>query len=355
MQKRELTIYIFLIFLLFFTAGCSISLKSGETGNDGGVYVSANQGKVWKQMALIPTVTGSAKNIAGLDDYSLALDPSDIEAIYFGSVDNGLFYSYNRAKEWRLAEGLERKTISAVAVDPDSKCVIYAAIDNKIYKSTDCNRAWAQVYFDNNLETKIHSIVIDNYDSRNVYASTSRGEVIKSLDRGVSWKTVGRFDDEVKKIIISPNDSRVLFVGADKKNVWRSLDGGDSWVSLEESLKTFKDSKKFRDLAMSQAEPGAIFLATDYGLLKSGNQGDSWSQIELITPEKKAIINSIAVSPKSAKEIYYVTNTTFYSSDNGGETWTSDKLPTSRAGWKLLIDPENTNIIYLGVRKVQNQ
>ncbi|MBU1909334.1 MAG: hypothetical protein KJ726_04730, partial [Verrucomicrobia bacterium] len=48
---------------------------------------------------------------------------------------------------------------------------------------------------------------------------------------------------------------------------WRYLDAGESWVSLEENLKTFKDSKKFRDLAMSKAQAGAIFLATDYGLL----------------------------------------------------------------------------------------
>ncbi|PIR13652.1 hypothetical protein COV49_01420, partial [Candidatus Falkowbacteria bacterium CG11_big_fil_rev_8_21_14_0_20_39_10] len=317
MQNHKFKIYIFLTFLLFFTTACSVSFKSGETGNDGGVYASANQGKLWKQMALIPTVTGSAKSIASLDNYSLAMDPSDDEAIYFGSLDNGLFYSYDRAKEWRVAEGLERKTVTAVAVDPDAKCIIYAAMENKIYKSTDCNRAWEQAYFDNNVETKIYSIAIDYYDSRNVYIATSRGEVIKSPDRGTSWQTVGRFDDEVKKIVISPNDSRVLFVGTDKKSVWRSLDGGVNWVSLEENLKTFKDSKKFRDLAMSQAEPGVIFLATDYGLLKSSDQGNTWSQIELITPEKKAVINSIAVSPKNAKEIYYVTNTTFYSSENG--------------------------------------
>jgi len=58
----------------------------------------------------------------------------------------------------------------------------------------------------------------------------------------------------------------------------------------------------------------------------------------------------MAVNPQNTQEIYYVTNTTFYRSLDGGENWKTIKMPTSAIGWKLLIDPKEPNIIYLGIK-----
>ena len=354
-NKKSSLITLFLIVILALTiSGCSISFKSGEGGgNDGGVYVTANQGNNWAQKVLIPTTSGQPGSFGNLSVSSLVMDPSDSEAIYFGSVDNGLLYTYNGAGGWFLANGLGKATINAIAVDPGSKCIIYASLENKVYKSTDCNRTWAQVYYDNDVNTRVNAIAVDYYNSVNVYIGTSRGEIIKSSDRGGSWKTVGRLNNSVQRIIISPADSRLIFTATASKGIFRSADNGANWVGLEEKLKDFKDTLSFRDLAVAPADKGLIFLATNYGLLRSADNGENWEKIELITPEKKAIINSIAVSPKNSKEIYYVTNTTFYRSLDGGINWTTKKLPTTRAGWKLLINPKNPSTIYLGVRKIE--
>jgi len=354
-NKKNSLITLFLIVILALTvSGCSISFKSGAGGgNDGGVYVTANQGNNWAQKVLIPTTSGQPGSFGNLNISSLVMDPSDPGAIYFGSVDNGLLYTYNGAGDWFLVNGLGKATINAIAVDPSSKCIIYASLENKVYKSTDCNRTWAQVYYDNDVNTRVNAIAVDHYNSVNVYIGTSRGEVIKSSDRGGSWKTVGRLENSVEKIIISPADSRLIFAATAKKGIFRSTDSGDNWAGLAEKLKDFKDSLNFKDLAVVVADKGLIFLATNYGILKSADNGDNWEKIELITPEKKATINSIAVSPKNSKEIFYVTNTTFYRSLDGGTNWTTKKLPSTRAGWRLLINPENPDILYLGVRKIE--
>ncbi|MDD5291001.1 MAG: YCF48-related protein [Patescibacteria group bacterium] len=355
MFKNKLNLLIIMMVLAIMVSGCSISFKNGEGGgNDGGIYVTANQGNNWVQKVLIPTTSGQPGSFGNLNASSLAMDPSDPGAIYFGSVDNGLLYTYNGAGGWFLANGLGKVTINAIAVDPVSKCIIYAGIENKVYKSTDCNRTWAQVYYDNDVNTIVNTIAIDHYNSVNVFIGTSRGEAIKSSDRGGSWKTIGRFENSVQKIVVSPADSRLIFAATAKKGIFRSTDGGANWVSLEEKLKDFKNALSFKDLAVASADKGLIFLATNYGLLKSADNGDNWAKIELITPEKEATINSIAVGPKNSKEVYYVTNTTFYRSLDGGANWTTKKLPTTRAGWKLLINPENPNIIYLGARKIED-
>jgi hypothetical protein len=61
----------------------------------------------------------------------------------------------------------------------------------------------------------------------------------------------------------------------------------------------------------------------------------------------------VFISPKNVEEIYYATNTTFYRTSDGGKNWTTRKLPTSRAGWRLIVDPEDTNVIYMGVREIK--
>ncbi|GAF95037.1 unnamed protein product, partial [marine sediment metagenome] len=227
MFKNKLNLLILIMVIAIIVSGCSISFKTEDNGiNDGGVYVTINKGDNWQQKVLIPTTTGRPKSINTLSANVLAMDPNDSGAIYFGSVDNGLFYTYNGAKEWFIAKNLDKITINDVVIDSSSKCIIYAAIGNRVYKSTDCNRSWSQVYYDNDVNTIINSIVIDHYNSANVYIGTSRGEIIKSSNRGVSWQTLGRFKGDVEKIIISPHDSRLIFVATSKKGIYRSNDSG---------------------------------------------------------------------------------------------------------------------------------
>lgn len=353
MSKNKLR-FLLLIVLSLLITGCSISFKTKNSNlNDAGVYKTKTKGEKWAQTVLIPTITGRPKSIGGINVNVLIMDPSDNKAIYWGSEGNGLFYTYNKAAWWQPASSLGKKTINAVAVDFNSKCIIYAAANNEVYKSTDCSRSWSAVYFDNSEKTQINAIAVDHYDSANVYIGTSRGEIIKSQDGGKTWRVIERLKNDIKRIAISPDDSRNIFVATKSKGLFHSLDNGDTWDSLKEELKEFKSSASFRDLVVLGGDPASVFLATNYGLLKSTDDGDTWSKIELITPPKKAKINAIAVNPKNAKEIYYITNTTFYRSLDGGNNWTTKELPTSGRGWKLLIDPEDPDIIYMGVRKIK--
>jgi photosystem II stability/assembly factor-like uncharacterized protein len=353
MFRSKLFILIALMALTITATGC-VKFKTKKSNlNDAGIYKTDNRGDRWAHAVLIPTVSGQPKNIGGINVNVLAMDPSDNKALYWGSEENGLFYTYDGARSWRLAAGLEQKTINDVAVDPNSKCVIYACLANEVYKSTDCSRTWTRIYFDSDTKTQIRAVAVDHYDSANVYIGTSRGDIIKSSDRGETWQVIKRLKGDIKRIVFSPHDSRIIFIATAGKGLYRSLNGGGDWESLEENLKEFKGSSNYRDLVVSPASSGLIFLATNYSLLKSGDNGDNWEEIELIVPIKRAAINAIAVNPRNAKEIYYVTNTTFYRSLDGGKSWTTKKLPTSGFGWKLLIDPEDPSIIYMGVKKTK--
>lgn len=356
MRIKKIKLLSLTALLVITLSGCSLSFNTG-TGNsgsvaDGGVFKSLNKGANWTQKALIQTVNVK-RSFVGVDIISLSLDPSDNKAIYAGSFDNGLFYSYDGAESWQVAVSLGKLTVTNIAVDPADKCVIYATAANKVFKSEDCSRSWAQVYFDNDLKAIISALAIDQAASHNVFIGTANGDIIKSSDKGASWRAVGRLDSQVDKIVISPANSKIIFAGTKTKGVFRSLSGGDKWESLADQLKAFDGSNRFRDLVMVKAEPAAIFLATDYGLLKSTDDGNGWSKIELLTAEEEARIYAVAVNPGDVKEIYYTTATTFYRSLDGGKNWTSKKLPTSRAGARLLLDPRNPAIVYLAAKQVK--
>lgn len=356
-MNKKITYFSVLLVLPFVLSGCGIQFTGGANtdvggGNDGGIYRSENKGTTWVQKTLVPTVSGNPGNFGLFDSLSLAMDPSDSKALYLGTIENGLLYSYDRGDGWQKAAALGQYTIRSIGVDPDYKCTLYVAVDNKVIKSNDCSRNWAQAYYDNDLSLKVNTIAIDPKDGNNVFVGTTRGELIKSSDRGGSWQTINRFDANVIRVVISPEDSKIMFAATEGRSLHFSKDAGKTWVDLDESLKDFKDSINFKDLVFSGENSNKIFLASRYGLLSSDNLGESWNKIELITPEAEATINALAVNPKNDNEIYYVTNSTFYRTADGGKNWTTKKLPTSRIGWRLQIDPNNPSVLYMAVRQI---
>ena len=358
-----------LVAAAFLLSACTISTSSNKSaGIDSSVFVSTDSGNNWRQ-AVAMASPGEDKNISALEVNLMTLDPQDSTAVYLASFNNGLYFTYNVVKEgWVKAKGLPEATINDVEVDPKDKCTIYAAIGNRLYQSSDCARTWSQVYYDNNTEVAINTIAVDHYNSKNVYIGTSRGEIIKSIDAGLAWRTIQRLDKEgISQIIISPLDSRLIFVASSKNRIFSfnsnsNTDAAtsgdiernfvvDNWTDLNAVLKDYDLGKNFRDFVVCKAD-GKMFIATNQTLLRSGDSGITWEKIKILQPEKDAVINSLAVDPQNSNNLYYVTNTTFFRSTDAGVTWITKKLPTSRGGRDLLIDFNNPSVIYLGTKRL---
>jgi len=248
---------------------------------------------------------------------------------------------------------LGKVTIRDLAIDPDEKCRIYVAIANMVYRTEDCSRHWTKIYDAPDAVTKINHLAVDHYDTNKVYLSTSQGEIMQSFDRGENWQTIGRFNKNIEKFAISPHDSRILFVVTERKGVFRSFNRGEEWediseILIEEIPKAKKE--KFKNIALSKAQEDLIFLIGEYAVFVSHDYGDTWEQMNLLATETKQTINDFTVSAKSADELYYVSDTVFYRSLDMGKTWAAKKIITTRAGWRVLVNNENPNIIYMGVK-----
>ncbi len=371
MSFKKISLAAALVLVALTASACSIS-TSGSGGTGGGtnssLFLSTDAGNTWRSVADVPMTSGKIASIADVNVKTMSLDPQDSMAVYLATYDRGLYYTYNVTKGWTAVTGLPTTTINDVKVDPKDKCTIYAAIANRLYRSTDCTRTWTQIYFDNNTEVNISAIAIDHYNTGNIYIGTSRGEVIKSINAGAGWRTIQRLDEGVARLLISPLDSRLVFVATEKNKIFSFISNTntnaartadinsnfvvDDWTDLNVVLKDFELGNSFKDIIISPKD-GYIFLATEKLILRSPDNGITWENIKLIQPDKEAVINAIAVNPQDSKTIYYVTNTTFFKSSDGGATWGTKNLPTPRAGRELLVDFNNPNNIYLGTVKLK--
>lgn len=370
MSGKNLKLIIAAAALMLSVSACSITTSSSgnKTGVDGSLFLSTDAGNTWRSVASVPTTDGRLQFISNVNVKVMTMDPQDPLTIYLATYDQGLYYTYNVTKGWNLVSSLPTTTINDVKVDPKNKCLIYAALANRLYRSSDCARTWTQIYFDNNTGVSVNAIAIDHYNTANIYIGTSRGEIIKSIDSGSSWRTIQRLDEGAARLLISPLDSRLVFVATEKNKIYsfisntdtNAADSGDidrnfvvdDWTDLNAVLSDYDLGSSFRNIIIS-AKDGLIFLATEKMILRSPDNGITWENIKLLQPEKDAIINAIAVNPQDSGNIYYVTNTTFFKSVDGGATWITKNLPTTRAGRELLIDFSNPNNIYLGAVKLK--
>src|SRR5688572_19958607 len=339
--------------LLFVGAGCISFGSSNATnaGADGGVFKTGNKGDAWVQKTAIPTTTGEKRAISNANVIFMLQDPGDPNALYIGTADNGMFYTYDGGESWMQSPQLSRGRVPSIAVDSKDKCTVYVAVENKLLKSEDCSRTWTTTYLDSRLDKLSSAVAVDFYNPKIVWVANNAGDLLRSTDAGASWSNVKSFQNPIMKIAMNASDSRHIFIATKASGVWRSDDGGGNWVDMSETYNEFSGSKEFFDMAVGVSDASTIVLATKYGLIRSTDGGVKWDDIELLTPAGTTLIYSVAIDPKDSNNLYYGTSTTFYRSPNGGVNWVPKKLPSTRTATTLLVDRTNPEILYLGLTR----
>ena len=358
---------------LILLSACGIQVKTNTAAgvaDRGGVYLSSNKGDLFTAADAVPTVSGNPDSIDNVNVNKLVVDPSDSQTLYLLTETSGLYYTNDISKGWQKISVLPDKGINDLAVDPNEHCTLYLALNNQILKSSDCGRSFTQIYSNNNAESQITTLAVETADSHHVYSGDSLGVVRRSLDGGVTWAAIQTLSDGIAKILISPEDNNMVLTATVRASLYRfNADSGASvsdlasynnkfddknWQDINANLGEFAIGNNFRDLIYSPLD-NVVLLATDKVLVKSSDNGSSWGKIKLLTADAQTKINALAVNPKNYKEIYYVTDTTFYRTTDGGATWSAKELPTTRTGASLVVSADNGNLVYLGVAKVSKK
>ena len=160
-------------------------------GADSGVYRSDDKGINWKRLDPL---------IAGIQIFSMAVDPSDPDVLFAGTTPPAVFRSNDGGLHWERLKlepakecsiGIPR--VTAVEVDPNDNRVIWVGVEiDGVYRSMDRGESWSRI--DGGIsDPDIHDIVIRPGESNQVVVTTPR-QLFSSNDMGESWVSMATSD-----------------------------------------------------------------------------------------------------------------------------------------------------------------
>ncbi len=334
--------------VIFLGAGCLGSSGAPSTA-DAGIFKSTTSGEEWAQTVLVPTALGIG-TLATTNVVDMTMDPQDKDFLYISTRGNGMLYSDDAGASWRQPRetGLQTGNVYQVTVDPRNVCNVYVAVGSSLLRSGDCMRSFDGETYVDNRGVQVTNVAVDWYNHNNIWIGLNNGDVLKSDDSGKTWKTILNAGDEITEFLISKTDSRQALVSTESRGVYKTTDGGENWTSVMDAMNEFRNGANVYTLVQSD-DSGTVIAATGYGLLRSEDFGDSWEEIELITSPGQVQIRAVGIDADNPSTIYYAANSTFYRSLDGGSTWETERLASSRTPTTLLVDPTDPSVLYVAV------
>lgn len=334
--------------LILLGAGCLGG--SSSSGSDGGIFKTTDDGDEWNQAVLVPMASGIG-TLATSNVINMEMDPQDNDYLYVGTRENGMLYSEDGGASWRQPRfsSLKDGLIYKVEVDPTDVCKVYVAKGARLYATDDCMRSFdSEVYVDNRSGMSVVQVAVDWYNPRMLWIGLSNGDVLRSEDSGRTWTTVLKAGKEISGFLINNTDSRQVLVSTFSDGIWKTTDTGASWEEVDGGLSELKQSRKVYQMVQSE-NSGVVIVASKYGLTRSTDFGTTWEAIQLLTSQGQVGIRAVGIDAENPTTIYYAANATFYRTTDGGVTWDTEKFPSSRVPRVLLVDPKDSQVLYIGV------
>ena len=182
------------------------------------------------------------------------------------------------------------------------------------------NGSWADVKGGDGMECLI------DYTNVNIqYGTYVNGQIDRTTNHWVNATPIqpsgAGSGAWVTPYIIDPGNPQILYAGY--ADVWKTTNRGNSWTKIS----TMNASDKIRSMAIAPSNTQILFVASPNSIWKTINGGTSWTDITGTLPVSSGSITYIAVKNNDANTLWvtlggYSTNNVFQSSD-GGATWTN--------------------------------
>ncbi|MDF9800817.1 photosystem II stability/assembly factor-like uncharacterized protein [Catalinimonas alkaloidigena] len=191
------------------------------------------------------------------------------------------------------------------------------------------------------------------------FAQTFQPEHFKNLNiRNVGPANMSGRITAIDAVVDHP--TKVIYVGAASGGVWKSENGGTAWKSIFDDQPTMNIGA----VAVQQDNPSVVWVGTGegnprnsmnlgQGLFKSIDSGESWQFVGL---EESKTIHRILIDPHDGDVVYVgVMGDPFtpgehrgvYKTADGGESWEKILYTNEQSGVAdMVMDPENPNKIF---------
>ncbi|MGH9519869.1 MAG: WD40/YVTN/BNR-like repeat-containing protein, partial [Terriglobales bacterium] len=169
----------------------------------------------------------------------------------------------------------------------------------------------------------VRALAADPFHSGRVLLGTNTGGVFVSADAGSQWSflsQVAPHDDwVVASLVPDPTHAGRWYAGlwswtAPDGGVFVTDNGGQTWRALLQG-------HAVRALAQATSAPATLVAATLDGVYRSQDGGQDWERISPAHDRELTNIESVAIDPVHADEIYVGTWHLPWKTVNGGHDW----------------------------------
>ena len=199
----------------------------------------------------------------------------------------------------------------------------------------------------------VMSLALAPSDVNVLYTLITTGNLrfFRSLDGGATWQPKALFPLEspfATKFAVNPANALTVYAYG-SSGLQRSLDGGDSWTKIYPQSEIFTAVSSEILYTGSGVGSCGVDYEKNYFLARSDDGGETWLSSPLGCLDE---IEQIAVLPSERDMIYLsvlkpgAPGGTLLKSIDGGLTWVTFTLPFDGAVSALLIDPNNSQILY---------
>ena len=378
-----------------------------EPGNPDIVYAQSQQGNLRR----VDRTTGETTYIkpqAGIDepyernnwDSPILVSSHDPKRLYFGT--QRIWRSDNRGDSWTpiskdLTKNEERitlpimgkqqswdaawdvyamstyNTITSLSESPLDENILYAGTDDGIIQYTkNGGQTWIKQLVSSlpNVPASafVNDIKADLHNSNTVYVALDNHKfgdykpyLLKSINGGKSWKSITNGIPEntmVWRIVQDHVNPNLLFL-ATEYGIYVSLNQGEKWIKFSEGLPTisFRDldiQKRENDLVVASFGRG-FYILDDYSSLRTMTE-DAFSKSQLFKPRKALQYKPISGGTSSQGESYFKAQNpdygaifTYYLPDN------FESLKNKRTNREKTLKKENKNIPFPGWNAIDEE
>lgn len=290
--------------------------------NDGGVYVSTDQGTSW---------TNLSKGLYISQFYHLAQSPKSSYKFAGGLQDNGIKYRAKGTKDFTHMAGADGFSTSFSPHNPD---IFYITRNNEVLRMKYSDGSQVSLA---SLDFYPH-ILAHPVDTNIVFLGgvfNSTPGVWKSTNQGGDWIYKGGKGSWAMAVSAS-DPTKMYAAGGDSfapgaGGVYYSSNSGESWtlISSNPGFPTSANYNTVTDIAIDPNYPENVFVTVGgfiagSKIFYSGDAGLSWSNLSNNLPN--VVVHSVAVE---GSKIYVGTDISLYRRDYSNATWIDigDNLP----------------------------
>ncbi len=315
--------------------GCSVVTMSKKNpdivyaASQGAVYRSEDEGKTWKEFFRSAEEAGAwgPPGVSAGFPIGIAVDPDNPYKVYVNNYAGGNFLSYDGGETWHnSSKGYSGANIYVVSVDPNDARKVFAGGKSGPFITYDGGTNWSGIqYGAADIQYSSISIFPDN-TSEIIGSNDSNGSIQKSKNNGNTWYHVFQHP--------------MLIDGSNGFH-------GFTCISISKSNSDIVYAGLRRSAAATNNVPA---YDASYGMYKSVDRGETWTEINTGLDNTSKAINAIAIHPDNSDIVYIGTiRDGIYYTENGGSSWNPKNIGLVSSDIRsIAINYRNPKILYCG-------